>query len=124
MKTNPVFRQFAVFCVIGVVNTAISFVVFYICISLGAPQSVANLLSFVAGAVNSFLMNSRFTFQAPLRLARFVRFLALMSVLSFLYGAMGDYLSLNPFVTFISYAVLCPVLSFALTKFLVFSNHD
>jgi putative flippase GtrA len=51
---------------VGVINTAIDYVVFWILISFTPLSSVlANVISFSLGAANSFLMNSTITFGDP-----------------------------------------------------------
>jgi len=57
-------RQFARFLVVGVGNTAVSFVVYRILLPVGVPYPVAAPLAFAAGAVNGYIFNRRWTFGA------------------------------------------------------------
>lgn len=70
--------QFGRYCVVGVLNTLVTFGVIYICKSLlGWNLYVCNVLGYVAGLVNSFLLNKSWTFRSHGRLHReAVRFLA------------------------------------------------
>ena len=54
--------RIARFCVVGVANSAITLAVFTLLCALGAPAPAASALGFAAGAVNSFLLNRRWTF--------------------------------------------------------------
>ena len=52
------------FAVVGVVNTAIDFVIFGVLASLGVPVLVANFVSTSAGMTFSFLVNRSWTFRS------------------------------------------------------------
>ncbi len=57
--------EFLRFCVVGVLNTAIDLGLFALLTRLaGLDPLVANILSFSAGAANSFLLNKYWTFGA------------------------------------------------------------
>lgn len=52
------------FSIVGVVNTAIDFVVFFVCYSiLHFDSSFSQIFGYTAGMLNSFLMNKRWTFE-------------------------------------------------------------
>ncbi|MGM0882620.1 MAG: GtrA family protein [Bacillota bacterium] len=55
--------QFFRFNLVGVLNTAIDFVLFTLFIWLGVYYLLAQILSYGAGMVNSFLLNNRYTFN-------------------------------------------------------------
>ena len=56
-------QQFVAFCCVGGVNTAVDFCLFLSLVSFaGLNPLVANVISFSAGGLCSFLLNSRFTF--------------------------------------------------------------
>ena len=57
--------EFLRFCVVGVLNTAIDLGLFALLTRLGGLDPlIANILSFSAGAANSFLLNKYWTFGA------------------------------------------------------------
>lgn len=56
--------QLVRFLVVGVGNTGISFVVYWLLLAVGAWYVVAAPLAFAAGAVNGYLFNLRWTFAA------------------------------------------------------------
>ncbi len=57
--------EFIRFCVVGVLNTAIDLGLFALLTRLiGLDPLIANVLSFSAGATNSFLLNKYWTFGA------------------------------------------------------------
>jgi putative flippase GtrA len=58
-------RPFGRFIVVGLSNTAISFVVYTGLLSIGVVYWIAGGLGFAAGAINGYLLNRRWTFASP-----------------------------------------------------------
>jgi putative flippase GtrA len=73
--------RIARFCVVGIANSVVTLVVFTALGAVGCPAPLASAIGFGAGAVNSFLLNSRWTF-ADLNAAdrAFWRFAAIQGV--------------------------------------------
>jgi putative flippase GtrA len=59
------YRQFVRFLVVGLSNTALSFVVYRLLLVASTPYVVAAPLAFAVGALNGYLLNRRWTFAAP-----------------------------------------------------------
>ena len=57
-------RQFTRFLVVGASNTLISFIVYRLLLAVAMPYAVAAPLAFAAGALNGYVLNSRWTFDA------------------------------------------------------------
>jgi putative flippase GtrA len=57
-------RQFARFLVVGVGNTFASFVVYRLLLAMGMPYALAAPFAFAAGALNGYVLNRRWTFDA------------------------------------------------------------
>ena len=57
-------RQLARFLLVGVGNTALSFVVYRLLLALETPYLLAAPLAFAAGAANGYVFNRRWTFGA------------------------------------------------------------
>lgn len=55
--------QFIKFGLVGVANTLISLVIYYVCIWLGVHYILANTLGFFAGTLNAFFWNNRYVFK-------------------------------------------------------------
>ena len=64
--------QFARFVAVGATNTALSFVVYVVLVSAGAPYLPAGAVAFAAGAANGFVLNRRWTFGTRGSIARYV----------------------------------------------------
>ena len=54
--------QFIKFGLVGVSNTVISYGTYAVCIFLGAPYLVANIVSFIISVLNSFFWNNKYVF--------------------------------------------------------------
>ena len=71
MKQGPYsqgehFRQFGLFIIVGALNTGLDAGLYLtLTRSLGMKPLIASMFSFLAGSVNSFLMNKRWTFGHP-----------------------------------------------------------
>jgi len=50
--------------VVGVANTAISFVAYRLLLAVGTPYAAAAFLGFAVGALNGYVFNRRWTFAA------------------------------------------------------------
>lgn len=58
------FMQFVKFCLVGVSNTAISLVVYYIFVLISKDMYIlGNAVGFVVSVLNSYFWNSRFVFK-------------------------------------------------------------
>jgi putative flippase GtrA len=57
-------RQFRRFLVVGVGNTAVSFVAYRLLLALEMPYVPAAALAFAVGTVNGYIFNRRWTFAA------------------------------------------------------------
>lgn len=65
MNIPPEIWRFARFCAVGVSNTLITLVTIFLCKDLlGVNAYVSNAVGYVAGLVNSFLLNRAWTFRS------------------------------------------------------------
>lgn len=61
------FFRFMRFCVVGVMNTAVTFVVFTVLRHFDVNVYVSNVLGYVAGVINSFLWNKKWVYRSGSR---------------------------------------------------------
>jgi putative flippase GtrA len=57
--------QLVRFCLVGVVNTLVTFGAYYLLVRLGLHMAVSYAAAYLAGLTTSLLLNSRWTFAAP-----------------------------------------------------------
>ncbi|MDD3364531.1 MAG: GtrA family protein [Syntrophomonas sp.] len=62
-NNKPKFIQFMRFSTVGLGNTAVDFTAFFLLNLAGVPYLLAQVLSYSAGVVNSFIFNRTWTFQ-------------------------------------------------------------
>lgn len=70
-------KQFSIFAMIGVLNTAVHFIVFVVLLRVFAcPLLLASATGYVCGVANSYFCNRHWTFRStqPIHAAEFVRF--------------------------------------------------
>jgi len=64
LRSPLVRRQLVRFSVVGVANTVISFVSYRLLLAVEVPYLLGAAMSWAAGAVNGYVFNRRWTFQA------------------------------------------------------------
>ena len=57
------FMQFVKFCVVGLSNTFISWVVYYLFIIFGAHWLIGSIMGFVVSVLNAFYWNNKYVFK-------------------------------------------------------------
>ncbi len=68
------------FIVTGGLSAIVDFGLYVLFLKLGMQVNVAKTLSFVAGTTTAYLINRRWTFQAPPSTARFIAVIALYAL--------------------------------------------
>lgn len=61
LKTNGI--QFVKFGLVGVGNTVISYVIYYILVKLEMHYMIASIMGFIVSVINSFYWNNRYVFK-------------------------------------------------------------
>lgn len=115
-------KQFVVYCIIGIFNTIIHGVTFYISFSILDIQSISNLMGFIVAVSFSYLANATFNFKKEASVSSFLKMTFSLGLLAFLLGIMSDYCTISPIFTFLGTVVLSTVIGFILTKFYVFKE--
>jgi len=115
-------KQLILYSIIGVLNTAVHWFVFYILFELTSFQSLSNLIAFLFAVVFSFYMNGKFTFKKDIRLNKMILYIFIMGGINFLLGFVSDLNNFSPFFTLIVSFILGPVIGFLLSKYLVFKG--
>ncbi len=75
------------YALVGVLNTAVGYAVFYLCLRLGMGHLVSLALSYAVGVVHSFLWNRLWTFKAQGAVARQVPRFVVVTGLTFALNA-------------------------------------
>lgn len=117
------FKLFAKYTSIGVLNTIIHWVIFAACIyGADTSQALANFAGFVLAVSFSFFANARFTFKASTTTMRYMLYVGFMGSLSAAVGWAADKCDLPPIVTLITFSAISLVCGFIYSKFIVFRD--
>ena len=112
--------NFSIYALIGVLNTTIHWVVFYIFYLLHLEQSFCNLLAFVCAASFSYILNSKYNFKIKLKRKKYSYFLIIMGMINYLIGLSSENLELPPLFTLVISSFLSLFLGFIVSNFFIF----
>jgi len=127
-KSKKNIFQLTSFAIVGLINTIVDFVLFSFIVYLGLSPILANVISFSAGACNSFILNGRITFKKNESLFRNYYFLKFVIVTLITLGISHFAIVLllragfSPYIGKIISIVITFLIGFLMNKFLVFSN--
>lgn len=62
-KITEFLSQFFKFGLVGVLNTALTYAVFFILVKINVHYQIANAIGFVIGVLNSYYWNNRYVFK-------------------------------------------------------------
>lgn len=116
-------KQFVKYNTVGIVNTLLGFSIIFILMFLGVSPMISNAVGYGIGAIFSYYLNSKYTFQdtphSYIRMFKFFMILSLSYLLNFL---VLQWLLpfLNPYIAQFISAVVYTLSSFFFMKFFVF----
>ncbi|AEG32179.1 GtrA family protein [Thiomicrospira cyclica] len=113
-------KKFSRYTLIGLLNTAVHWIVFALVVSLGFSQAIANGLGFLTAVTGSYLLNSKITFNKAPNKKGYSYFVIGMGSISVLIGALGDYLEWPGLVTLVVFSFTSLLLGFGWSKWVVF----
>ncbi len=124
--------QFIKFGLVGVTNTAVSYVVYALILYMGGYYIVASIVSFVISVAWSYMLNNRFVFQKSdgeqrvwwkTLLKTYVSYgitgLVLANILLYLWV---DVLGINPYIAFFINLIITIPTNFVLNKLWAFRD--
>lgn len=107
---------------VGIINTLIHWIIFYISYTLTNIQSISNFIGFFIAVSFSYVFNSLYTFKQKTSPQKYIIFLFSMSVLSFSLGYISDITKIQPIFTLIIFSSLSLVIGFIFSKYIVFKE--
>lgn len=115
-------NEFARFLLVGATNTVFSYVLYLLLLAL-MPYLYAYSMSYAAGVVLSYVLNSRFVFRQSLSLAKFLQFPAVY-VIQYALGAtllwlLVGQVSLSPELAMLAVVVLTIPVTFLVSRFIL-----
>lgn len=116
------YKLFARYASVGVINTASHWIVFLIFHWLGASQTISNMFAFFVAVTFSFFANARYTFKGKVTSGRYIIYLGFMGAMAASVGKMSDSLGLPSIVTLVTFSAVSLVMGFFYSKYIVFSE--
>ncbi|MGB5855871.1 MAG: GtrA family protein [Oceanisphaera sp.] len=110
-------KSISLYSLIGVLNTTLHWVVFYILYKVGVEQAYSNLAAFICAATFSFFMNAKFNFKVEINIKKYFIFLIGMGMISFVVGFFADTYHLNPLVTLVMFSASSFILGYIYSRF-------
>ncbi|MFD2237496.1 GtrA family protein [Aureimonas populi] len=114
------FGLFSRYLSVGVVNTALHWLVFALLLAAGATQALANFLAFCVAVTFSFFANARWTFRSAATPWRYVLYVCFMGALAALVGWGADRAMLHPVMTLVAFSLVSLLCGFAYSRLIVF----
>lgn len=110
---------FLKYCLVGLVNTFVHWVTFFIMIKLFLlNQAISNFIGFIFSIVIGYFLNSIWTFKKIINFKKFFLFFFIMGGISFLIGWFGDIWNFPNFFTLIVNTFSSLIVGFFFSKFL------
>lgn len=114
---------FAKYLTVGVFNTLIHWMTFFICLSQGLLQSTANVIAFCLAVTFSFFVNARWTFKQQATPFRYILYVLFMGAMAFGVGYLADRIGLYPLITLVVSSALSLACGFIFSRFIVFKGN-
>ncbi|MDR2600789.1 MAG: GtrA family protein [Oscillospiraceae bacterium] len=95
LLSNPNIVQIIKFCFVGVLNTAVYYIVYLLLLKIGFNYAVAATVGTLAGIINSYLFNKFFTFKSKKKsIAEIIKF-CIVYLIQFLSNLLVIYICVN-----------------------------
>ena len=118
--------EFAIFCCIGVANTAIHASIVLGLVELaGVGSTLANAAAFFISNLFSYFCNARFTFKSDLSPQQYLRFLSSsLTVLAttVIIAGLGELLEIHYMIATLCLIAVSPIISFLVVKRFAFGK--
>ncbi|MCW8112792.1 GtrA family protein [Yersinia intermedia] len=118
-------KLFSRYISVGVVNTAIHWMVFAIIFyGVRDDQVLSNFTAFCVAVTFSFFANARFTFKAQTTTIRYMLYIGFMGALSSATGWASESRGLPPIFTLVVFSAISLVCGFFYSKYIVFRSEQ
>ncbi|WP_075180901.1 GtrA family protein [Pantoea sp. 1.19] len=115
------FKLFARYLSIGVLNTAIHWVAFYVILhTAGVSQALANFGAFCIAVTFSFFANAKWTFNSETTTLRYMLYVVFMGSTAALVGWVADKCAMPTLITLAGFSAISLVCGFIYSKYIVF----
>ena len=120
LLSKAMFKKFNLYFLIGIINTALHWAVFFIFYYFSNNQASSNLIAFIIAVSFSFYANAKWTFKKETNLKKYILYVSFLGFLAFTVGFVADYVKLYPLITQILFSGISLVCGFIYANFVVF----
>ncbi len=120
--TKNLLPHFSKYTLIGVLNTATHWFVFYIFLAFISSQAIANFTGFVVAVTLSFVLNAKYNFSSQMTWFKYLIYFAFFGGMALTFGYFADQLSLPPILTLITFSATSLIIGFLYSHFIVFRS--
>ncbi|KOC88996.1 GtrA family protein [Winslowiella iniecta] len=115
------FKLFARYASVGVVNTAIHWLAFSVIMhTAGVSQTLSNLSAFCIAVTFSFFANARWTFDSETTSFRYMLYVLFMGSMAAFVGWLADKCELPALFTLVVFSGVSLVCGFFYSKYIIF----
>ncbi|WP_312385117.1 GtrA family protein [Atlantibacter subterraneus] len=113
-------KLFTRYISVGLLNTAIHWIIFGTCYALGVKQSLSNLVAFIIAVTFSFFLNAKYTFSSNVTPIKYLLYLTFMGAMAMTVGTISDNFGIHPILTLILFSTISVIMGFIYSKMIVF----
>lgn len=117
---NAMFKLFARYASVGVVNTLIHWIIFAAVYALYPKQVMANFAAFCVAVTFSFVANAKWTFNTELTTSRYLLYVTFMGAMAAIVGWSADKMHAPAVITLIAFSAISLFCGFAYSKLFIF----
>lgn len=121
MRKN-IFSLFSKYTLIGVLNTAVHWGIFYIVLAFYSSQALANIIGFTVAVTVSFVLNAKYNFSSKMTLYKYIIYVAFLGSMAVLLGFVADKFAVPSIITLIVFSAISLVVGFLYSHFIVFRS--
>lgn len=122
---KALWKGFSSYSAVGLANAIIHWQIFFVLTAAAElSQAASNLAAFCVAASFSFYVNALYTFDAEVSVAGYLLFIAVMGILSYGIGRIGDTWLLHGLLTVTTFSLLSLVCGFFFSKFVLFRERQ
>lgn len=115
--------NFIKYILIGFFNTILHISIFFtMYLFFNLSQSISNFIGFFIAVSFSYFINSKYNFKSQYNIKKYLYFVLLMGLISFVIGFISDQNQINPFITMIIFTLISLILGFFLSKYYIFKR--
>lgn len=121
MRKN-ILSLFSKYTLIGLLNTAVHWLMFYLVLAFDSSQAIANVIGFLVAVSVSFVLNAKYNFASKMTPYKYAIYVVFLGSMAAILGFIADKLALPSIITLIVFSATSLVVGFLYSHFIVFRS--